>query len=133
MSRWRIHHFRRLLPPEMSRLLSISCLQAQQSPFRCPARVHTAADAEPGTHTHRNAKHCGICPHSNVHLFAFSQSILEHASTAVPEIILANSIAYKRQRPRESFDFSDLRARKRDHIIWLKLTVNLRETVVICS
>lgn len=38
---------------------------------------------------------------------------------------------YVKENYWESFDFSDLKARKRDHIVWWNLTVNLREAV--CS
>lgn len=51
----------------------------------------------------------------------------------MPEIIFANSTADEIGLPKKSFDFSNLRARKKDPIIWLKLTVNLKEAVVLYS
>lgn len=121
-------------PPEMWWLLSIFCLQAQQESFHLPSIIITWSQTSwcrvRDEHIHTNT---GWCPRSHVHLLAFSQSILEHASTAMPEIIFANSTADEIRLPKKSFDFSNLRARKKDPIIWLKLTVNLKEAVVLYS
>lgn len=119
VSRWPIHNFRKLFFPLKCGGYSPSFVyKLSKNPSTCPALSlggHKAAGAESEMNTHTNT---GWCPHSHVHLLAFSQSILEHASTAMPEIILANSTADEIRLPKKSFDFSDLRARKKDPIIW---------------
>ncbi|KAK4814699.1 hypothetical protein QYF61_025525 [Mycteria americana] len=52
------------------------------------------------------------------------QSTLEHASTAAPERRIANSTAYERKSPKKSFDFSDLGAKKKEHIICWRLVTS---------
>ena len=134
--RWPIHNFRRLFPPLKCSGYSPSFVhKLSKNPFISPHIITCSPSSwcrARYEYIHINTKQC-ICLRSNVHLFAFSQSMLEHASTAVPEIILANSTACERKLPKKSFDFRDLRARKRDRIIWWKVMVNLREAVVFSS
>lgn len=49
-----------------------------------------------------NAEQRGVCPHSSAHLVVFAQSIMEHISAAVPEIILANCTACGKKLPRRT-------------------------------